>query len=217
MLPVPAPATARLLIGVPVWGGSIKGELCTPTGAALLRHFAGSFGSMPEMTVSRIGCGMGKKDFEAANCVRVFLGDDGAAAGSPNGFVTELSCNVDDMTGEAVGFASEIMLREGALDFFAIPVQMKKNRPGFILTCLCAEEDSDRMAALMLRHTTTFGVRKKRCERYMLDRTVTEDETPYGKIRVKHGTGYGVEKSKPEYEDIKAAAEKNGLPLSAVL
>lgn len=217
MLPVPAPATAKLLLGVPVYGGSIHGELCTPTGAALLRHFAGSFGAMPKMTVSRIGCGMGKKDFEAANCVRAFLGEDGVAAGSPNGSVTELSCNVDDMTGEAVGFASEIMLHEGALDFFAIPVQMKKNRPGFILTCLCAEKDSDRMAALILRHTTTFGVRKKLCERYMLDRTITEEDTPYGKIRVKHGTGYGVEKSKPEYEDMKAAAEKNSLPLSAVL
>lgn len=221
LLPVPAPATAFILKDVPVYGGNIRGELCTPTGAALLRHFAGSFGPMPRMTFSRIGIGMGKKDFEAANCVRAFFGDDGHAAGScaaisPNGRITELSCNVDDMTGEAVGFASEIMLREGALDFYTVPIQMKKNRPGFMLVCLCGEEDSDRMAALMLRHTTTFGIRKKLCERYTLDRTFTEQDTPYGKIRIKHGTGYGAEKIKPEYEDLKRAAEKNNLSLPEV-
>lgn len=226
LLPVPAPATAFILKDVPVYGGNIRGELCTPTGAALLRHFAGSFGPMPRMTFSRIGIGMGKKDFEAANCVRVFLGDDGYnadshaagshAANSPNGRITELSCNVDDMTGEAVGFASEIMLREGALDFYTVPIQMKKNRPGFMLVCLCGEDDSDRMAALMLRHTTTFGIRKKLCERYTLDRTFTEEDTPYGKIRIKHGAGYGAEKNKPEYEDLKKAAEKNNLSLPEI-
>lgn len=231
LLPVPAPATALILKDVPVYGGNIRGELCTPTGAALLRHFAGSFGPMPRMTFSRIGIGMGKKDFEAANCVRVFLGDDGHtagvhaagshaagshAAGSPNGRITELSCNVDDMTGEAVGFASERMLLEGALDFYTVPIQMKKNRPGFMLVCLCSEDDSDRMAALMLRHTTTFGIRKKLCERYTLDRTFTDEDTPYGKIRIKHGTGYGAEKLKPEYEDLKKAAEKNNLSLPEV-
>ncbi|MHB1151861.1 MAG: nickel pincer cofactor biosynthesis protein LarC [Eubacteriales bacterium] len=221
ILPVPAPATAVILKDVPVYGGNIRGELCTPTGAALLRHFAGSFGPMPRMTVSRIGIGMGKKDFEAANCVRAFLGDDGHAAGShaahsPNGRITELSCNVDDMTGEAVGFASEVMLREGALDFYTVPIQMKKNRPGFMLVCLCGEDDSDRMAALMLRHTTTFGIRKKLCERYTLGRTFTEEDTPYGKIRIKHGAGYGAEKCKPEYEDLKRAAEENNLSLPEV-
>ncbi len=216
ILPVPAPATAFILKDIPVYGGNIRGELCTPTGAALLRHFAGSFGPMPRMTVSRIGIGMGKKDFEAANCVRAFLGDDSHAAGSPNGRITELSCNVDDMTGEAVGFASEVMLREGALDFYTVPIQMKKNRPGFMLVCLCGEDDSDRMAALMLRHTTTFGIRKKLCERYTLDRTFTEQDTPYGKIRIKHGTGYGAKKLKPEYENLKRAAEENNLSLPEI-
>lgn len=216
LLPVPAPATALILRDVPVYGGNIRGELCTPTGAALLRYFADSFGPMPAMTYSRIGIGMGKKDYEAANCVRVFLGGDGETADTPNGRIIELSCNVDDMTGEAAGFASEIMLREGALDFFCVPVFMKKNRPGFMFVCLCDENDAGRMAALMLRHTTSFGVRKKLCERYTLDRTTTEKDTQYGKIRIKQGVGYGTGKSKPEYEDLKAAAEKNNLSISEV-
>ena len=133
ILPVPAPATAYLLKGVPVYGGSIRGELCTPTGAALLKHFVTRFGEMPVMETERIGYGMGKKDFEAANCVRAMLGRSEGSADE----VLELSCNIDDMTGEAAGFSMEQIIAAGALDVYTVPIGMKKSRPGILLRALC--------------------------------------------------------------------------------
>jgi uncharacterized protein (DUF111 family) len=185
------------------------------TGAALLKHFAHGFGPMPVMAVERIGYGMGTKDFGPMNCVRAFWGEEGQAGG-PNGEAVELSCNLDDMTGEAAGFVCELLLEHGALDVFTIPVQMKKGRPGFLLSCLCEAKDADRLAALLLRHTTTFGVRRYDCHRYTLERNVTTVETPYGPVRVKTGTGYGSTKSKPEYEDVAAAAKVHKIPLASV-
>ena len=120
ILPVPAPATAYILRDVPVYGGSVRGELCTPTGAALLKYFASRFGSMPVMKIQAIGYGMGKKDFEAANCVRAMLGESEAAADE----VCELSCNLDDMTGEAAGYAAERLFEAGALDVYTVPIGM---------------------------------------------------------------------------------------------
>ncbi|MEG1204960.1 MAG: nickel pincer cofactor biosynthesis protein LarC [Angelakisella sp.] len=216
ILPVPAPATADILRGIPCYGGEVKGELCTPTGAALLRHFVTQFGSMPPMTMEKIGYGMGKKDFEAANCVRAILGRDSGEAGA-NDCVTELCCNLDDMTGEAIGFACEQLLQGGALDVFTLPIVMKKSRPGQLLTCIVKPEDADRIAALLLRHTTTFGVRRRSCDRYILDRHMEELATPYGSIRVKTGRGYGVEKSKPEYEDLALAARQAQVSIGEVL
>jgi uncharacterized protein (TIGR00299 family) protein len=213
ILPVPAPATARLLQGIPGYGGSIKGELCTPTGAALLRHFVEEFGPMPPMRVAKIGYGMGKKDFAAAlNSVRAFLGESADAASQTNDTVVELRCNLDDMSGEAIAHATQKLLAEGALDVFTTPVQMKKSRPGVLLTCLCAPTEAEHFARLMLEHTTSFGVRKTLCERYILAREFTEKQTSLGNVRVKHGEGYGISKSKPEYEDIAALADKNGIP-----
>lgn len=217
-LPVPAPATARILRGIPIYGGMIRGELCTPTGAAILKHFADEFGGMPVMNVEDIGYGMGKKDFEAANCVRAFYGESGTeGTEGTNGEIAELSCNLDDMTGEALGFASEILFANGALDVFTIPVMMKKSRPGYLLTCVCRVSDSDRIAALMLKHTTTFGVRRKLCERYTLERSTKTLKTPLGEVRVKEGHGYGITKSKPEYEDAAQLAREHDLPLSDVI
>jgi len=230
VLPVPAPATAKILSGVPIYGGTIRGELCTPTGAALLRHFAGGFGEMPPMKLQGIGYGMGKKDFSAVNCVRALLGEaparetplgeasaerpaEGESLSGPNGKVTELSCNLDDMTGEALAFATQLLFEEGALDVFTQPIQMKKNRPGVLLTCICALEDADRLARLILLHTSTFGLRRKDCQRYTLDRTIREEETPFGRVRIKTGTGYGITKEKPEYEDLAAAAKNVGKTL----
>ena len=209
VLPVPAPATACILQGVPTYGGAIRGELCTPTGAALLKHFAARFGPMPEMSVEKIGYGMGKKDFEAANCVRVFWGETAAQA---NGQVAELQCNIDDMTGEALGHACRVLMQAGALDVFTMAVQMKKDRPGILLTCICREEDADDFAALMLRHTTTFGVRKSLWNRYVLNRDRQAFSTPLGEVRLKTGTGYGVRKAKLEYEDVATLAREHGLP-----
>lgn len=217
VLPVPAPAAAFLLRDVPVYGGTVAGELCTPTGAALLAHFADAFGPMPEMCGTQIGYGMGKKDFEAANCVRAFLGNSATGSeGGPNGQAAELRCNIDDMTGEALGYACRLLLREGALDVLVTPAQMKKDRPGQLLTVLCEPAEADRLAGVMLRATTTFGVRKTLCERYTLEREILEAETPYGIIRVKTGIGYGAEKAKPEYEDVAAAAERCGVPPALV-
>jgi uncharacterized protein (TIGR00299 family) protein len=206
VMPVPAPATAVLLRGVPVYGGEVRGELCTPTGAALLKHFVKEFAPLPPMSITKTGIGLGKKDFDPyCNCVRLFWGE---AAGGANDAVAELRCNLDDMTGEEIGFAAGVLFKEGALDVFATPVQMKKNRPGVLLTLLCPVADADRFAALMLKHTTTFGVRKTVCERYILERSVEKRVTPYGEIAVKTGRGYGVCKEKAEYDSV---AEKTGL------
>jgi len=218
VLPVPAPATAWLIAGMPVYSGAVKGELLTPTGAALLKHFVSEFMPMPLMTVSRIGYGMGKKDFEAANCVRAFLGETVAAGESgPNGRIAQLECNLDDMTGEAIAYATRRLLDAGALDVFATPIQMKKSRPGVKLSVLCGAEDADKFAALMLRHTSTLGVRKTLCERYTLARETRSVNTQYGDIRVKRASGYGICKSKPEFDDVAAAAEAAGVTFSEVL
>lgn len=216
ILPVPAPATAYILRDAPIYSGNVSGELCTPTGAAILKHFAKSFGPMPEMLVEKIGYGMGKKDFEAANCVRVFLSESAQQASGPNGQAAELRCNVDDMTGEAIGYACRLLLAQGALDVFVTPVQMKKDRPGSLITCICGISQADHFAELLLKNTTTFGVRKMVCDRYMLEREVREVDTPYGGIRVKSGYGYDVDKCKVEYADIAAAAVRLGLPLAQI-
>ena len=213
ILPVPAPATAYLLRGIPIYGGSIAGELCTPTGAALIKHFATEFGEMPVMTVSAIGYGMGKKDFPRANCVRALLGE----SEDPADVIVELRCNVDDMTGEAIGFALEQLLGSGALDAFTVPIGMKKSRPGVLITVLCREDRKDTMIRLLLKHTTTLGVREFPCQRYTLNRTVETVDTPYGPIRKKVSSGYGVRREKYEYEDLSKIAREQGLSIVELL
>ena len=210
ILPVPAPATAYLLREVPIYDGSIAGELCTPTGAALLKHFVTKFEAMPPMKVKAIGYGMGKKDFERANCVRAMLGE----TADPIGEILELSCNLDDMTGEALGFALERLLEAGALDAFTVPIGMKKSRPGVLLTVLCREADRETMVRLIFQHTTTLGIRESSCKRYTLERRVESINTPYGTIRKKCSFGYGVRREKYEYEDLAKAAKENGVSLS---
>ena len=179
ILPVPAPATAHILQGIPVYSTQVQGELCTPTGAALLKHFVKEFREMPVMTTSKIGYGMGKKDFERANCVRAFLGDT-AETGDE---IAELSCNLDDMTAEAIGFAEEALFEAGALEVYTIPVGMKKSRPGILLTCMCRREDEEKMVELLFRHTTTLGVREHISRRFTLKRREETVETAYGPVR----------------------------------
>ncbi|MCL2705960.1 MAG: LarC family nickel insertion protein, partial [Spirochaetaceae bacterium] len=205
--PVPAPATAYILKDIPAFGGNIQGELCTPTGAVLLKYFADDFLPMPQMSVQQIGYGMGKKDFKAANCVRVFLGESFLE-------VVELCCNLDDMTAEAVGFACKTLMDAGALDVFTTAVGMKKERPGILLTCICEVEKADMFAALLLKHTTTFGVRKSILSRYILERETKITETPFGKVRLKTGKGFGVIKSKLEYEDLATLAKEHNLSIN---
>ena len=213
VVPVPAPATAALLRGIPSYGGDILGELCTPTGAALLAHFAARFGPMPVMAAENIGYGVGKKEFPAANCVRAFLGDaqDGA-----DGEILELVCNIDDMTGEALAFACGQILDAGALDAYAVPGTMKKGRPGQVLTVLCAPERKDALIRAIFAHTTTNGLRARRCAKYFLRPRTETAQTPYGPIRIKRAEGYGASHRKPEYEDAAAAARRLGLPFRTV-
>ena len=206
VLPVPAPATAELLKGIPCYSGEIRGELCTPTGAALLRHFVKDFGPMPEMRVEHLGNGMGSKDFPQANCLRASLGESGET-------VVELCCNVDDMSGEAIGYALEQFMAAGALDAFWQSVGMKKSRPGTLLTVLCKPEDRERMLRQVFRLTSTLGIRESLCRRYILRREKGYVETPYGSVGIKQARGYGVERAKPEYEDLKALAEAAGCSL----
>lgn len=216
VLPVPAPATAFLLEGIPVATGDIAAELCTPTGAALLGTFAEGFGPLPAGTILGCGYGCGTKDFPRANCVRAFLLEEEGGAEGPNDAVTELKANIDDMTGEALGFAMDALLAAGALDVSYQPIQMKKNRPGVLLTCLCRPAEADRLAKEMLRHTTTFGVRRTDCTRYALSPASVTEHSPYGPVRRKEGIGYGVTKSKVEYTDMARIAREQNIPLSQV-
>lgn len=209
ILPVPAPATATILQDVPIYGGSIQGELCTPTGAALLKHFANSFGDMPVMRTSAIGYGMGKKDFPAANCVRALLGERSAASDD----VIELCCNIDDMTGEAIGYAFDKLFAAGALDVYTIPIGMKKSRPGHLLHVICREADKDALVRALFAHTTTIGIRENRFRRYTLDRRIETIETADGPVRRKCSTGYGVSREKFEHDDLARIADAQGLSL----
>ena len=207
ILPVPAPATAYLLKGVPVYGGSIRGELCTPTGAALLKHFVTRFGEMPVMETERIGYGMGKKDFEAANCVRAMLGRSEGSADE----VLELSCNIDDMTGEAAGFAMEQIFAAGALDVYTVPIGMKKSRPGILLRALCHGTEKEAVIRAMFGHTSTIGIRECRVGRYVLERRMETLHTPWGEVRRKISAGYGTERKKMEAEDLCRIARGKGV------
>ena len=212
ILPVPAPATALILEGIPSYGGQVRGELCTPTGAALLKHFASRFGDRPVMATAAVGYGMGKKDFEQANCVRAFLGESEGGREK----ITKLECNLDDMTGEEIGFAMEQLFSAGARDVYTQPIGMKKSRPGVLLSVICMPEDADRLASVMMKHTTTLGIRRQDLSRYALSRGIETVDTPYGEVRVKRSSGMGVDRCKPEYEDLAALAEKHGVPLDTI-
>ncbi len=217
-LPVPAPATAHILTGVPYTSGAANCELLTPTGAALLVHFADAFGPMPPLAVERTGLGLGHREVPGRlNGVRAFLGEEAggtrscaselggtrscASATGPNGRVAELRANIDDMTGEDLAFACDRLRTAGALDVSLAPLTMKKGRPGHLLIVLAPLDLADALAAAILRETSTFGVRRVDCARYELEREIVP-----GDVRVKVGRGYGVEKSKPEFADRAAHA-----------
>ena len=246
VLPVPAPATALLLKGIPSYAGRVNGEICTPTGAALIGHFTDRFAQMPAMQTTAVGYGMGTKNFEeAANCLRVFLGEEVKVSGAhgeaetpseprlhgtpsepdvrseektpaPNSTpktVTELSCNVDDMTGEEIGFASERLFAEGALDVYSIPIHMKKNRPGMLIRVMCRNEDKDKLVKAIFRYTSTIGIREAVLNRYILHRETEPVETDGGLLTRKHATGYDVSRAKFEYEDLAKLARERGCSL----
>lgn len=212
LVPVPAPATTHLLEGVPCYGGDIQGELCTPTGAALLTTFASRFGPMPPMVLEKTGYGMGKKEFPAANCVRAMLGHTQASENE----ILELVCNLDDMTPEALSFACQRLLEEGALDVYTLPGCMKKGRPGWQLVALCDSAHKDPLIHQVFALTSTTGLRVRTCEKHVLDYTITTRETPYGPVRVKKAQGYGVRRSKPEYEDMARIAREHKITLKQI-
>ena len=214
VMPVPAPATANLLSGVPVYGGAVQGELCTPTGAALLTSFADAYGPMPVMVTRAVGVGIGTKQFEQANCVRAFLGETAEEA---NGEILELVCNIDDMTPEALSFAAARLLEAGALDVYTTPGTMKKGRPGHVLTVLCAPEKEKALARRVLAETTTNGLRVRRCGKYFLAPGAGMVQTQWGPVKLKLARGYGITHVKPEFEDAAELARKHGVPYQAVL
>lgn len=209
LMPVPAPATEMLLHGIPMYSGQIQGELCTPTGAALLAHFVQDFGPMPALRVEKSGYGLGTKDFETANALRVLLGESGQRQDR----VLELVCNLDDMTPEALGFVQEELMARGALDAYTTHIGMKKNRPGIMLTCMCREAQREDMLQCLFRNTSTLGVREYVCDRYTLQRSQRTVETAYGPVRVKRAEGWGVCREKAEYEDLARIAREQGISL----
>ena len=214
VMPVPAPATANLLSGVPICGGTIQGELCTPTGAALLTSFADAYGPMPVMVTKAVGVGIGTKQFQQANCVRAFLGETVEEA---NGEILELVCNVDDMTPEALSFAASRLLEAGALDVYTLPGTMKKGRPGHVLTVLCVPEQEGELARRILAETTTNGLRVRRCGKYFLTPGAGMVQTRWGPVKLKLARGYGITHVKPEFEDAAELAREHDVPYQAVL
>lgn len=211
VLPVPSPAAAEILKGVPAYSNGINGELCTPTGAALLKCFADEFSSLPVMITEKIGYGIGSKEFETANCVRAFLGRS-----DNNESTVELACNIDDMTPEELAFACEVLLKNGALDVCQCPTVMKKSRLGTALSVLCSEKDKQKILELIFKHTSTIGVREYKINRYTLERHIEKVSTPIGDADVKISKGYGVIKKKVEFEHLKKLAEYNGLSVNDV-
>ncbi len=164
---------------------------------------------MPQMKITADGRGMGTKDFEKANCVRAFLGEEADKRET----VCEISCNVDDMTAEEIAFASERLFEAGAPEVFTIPVGMKKNRAGTLLTCIAREEDKEKIISCIFKHTSTIGVRVTPCERYVLQRHIEEVPTSLGNVRIKYSGGYGVKRMKAEYDDAAKIALEHNIPL----
>lgn len=207
VMPVPTPATALLLKGVPVYARGPETELTTPTGAAILAALCRGFGPMPAMTIERSGFGAGTRDFPGmANVLRVLVGQTSGARESVT--VAVLEANIDDSTPELLGHAMDKLLEAGALDVTLEPVYMKKQRPGVRISVLAAPEDQEKMAALLLEETTTIGVRFWQAERRVQPRTFVEVETPYGRVRMKV-TPAG---SAPEFEDCRRLAAACGKP-----
>ena len=212
VLPVPAPATQYILQDVPIYGGEIRGELCTPTGAALLKHFADRFGNMPILRTQAVGYGMGMKDFKWANCVRVTLGETEELTDK----IIELSAHVDDMTGEEIGFAAQQLFDAGAADVCITPIFMKKFRPASRISVICHESEREAMVRCMFKYTTTLGIRQAVLDRYILSRRIETEQTPYGEVRRKISSGYGVTREKPEFDDIARIAKEEGRSLRSV-
>lgn len=216
VLPVPAPATAELLLGVPLAESDETGELTTPTGAAIVGELGDRFGGMPAMTVEAIGCGAGTREGKRTpNILRVFTGELFPAATARDVVVIEAA--LDDITGEALAAALERILEAGAADAYATAIMMKKGRPGHLVTLIAAEEDEPAVLEALFRETSTIGARVTRTPRAILDREIRELPSPYGSFRAKVGRWRGkVTSAKPEFEDARKLAEDAGKPFKLV-
>lgn len=214
--PLPAPATAEILRGVPWRKLDIEGELVTPTGAAIIAEIASGFGPLPAMTVESIGYGAGKGDFGIPNALRVMIGEESVASPG-SGCVAVIETNIDDLNPEFYETAMERLFAAGALDVYMSPIQMKKNRPGTLLSVICDSESAESIADVVLAETSTFGVRISRWERICLDRRWEEVVTEFGAVRIKIGQRNGREiQASPEYEDCKRAATEHGVAVRRV-
>jgi uncharacterized protein (TIGR00299 family) protein len=220
VLPVPTPATARLLLGKPTYSTGVQKELVTPTGAAIVASVCEAFGPQPRMSVSAIGYGAGTADLEGQpNVLRLMVGESaetGATIGEET--VQVLEANLDDMNPQIYGYFQERALAAGALDVFATAVQMKKNRPGMLVTVLCQPADSERLTKLLFEETTTLGVRSHTAQRRVLPREWVKVATQFGEVRVKIARSNGrIQHAAPEFEDCRKLAEEKNVPLQRVM
>lgn len=218
-LPVPAPATAELIKGKPVYSTGVKGELLTPTGAAILTTLAHDFGPMPAMTVDRMGYGAGSSEPSIPNLLRIMVGE---AAAEFNGYQFEqiavAETNIDDMNPQMYDYLIERMLKMGALDVFLVPAQMKKNRPGILLTVTCSLDLVPAVADFIMKETTTIGLRWRIDNRLKADRDITEILTDFGTIKFKVArVGDRIINVAPEYDDCRRVARETGVPLKEVM
>jgi uncharacterized protein (TIGR00299 family) protein len=215
VFPVPAPATARLLTGVPIYSGAVQTELTTPTGALLVTAYAQSFGPLPQLRVSSIGYGAGDNDFrDHPNVLRLMVGDDEAAGAER---IVTIECEIDDMIAQLFGPLMERLYAEGALDVYYAPVQMKKNRPGTVVTVIAPPDRREQLSGVLFTDTTTIGVRYQEMFRERLEREIRPVETPVGTIRFKIARRAGsIVNASPEFEDCARAAAGHGLPIKDV-
>ncbi len=216
IMPVPAPATAELLAGVPLAATPETGELTTPTGAALLTTLAESFGAVPSMRLDSTGYGAGTREGGTRpNLLRVLVGTSMRPVGGDR--VTVLETNIDDCSAEVLGYCMERLLASGALDVYALPIQMKKSRPGHLLTALCRSGEAAAMERILFEETPTLGIRRREVDRVVMDRTVHEIATRFGAIRMKVGRWQDVVTTAPEFDDCRRAAEEHGVSLREVI
>lgn len=218
LMPVPAPATAKLLQGMPLAKAPVEAELVTPTGAAILATVVNEFTHLPAMTIERIGHGAGKKDFwEQPNILRVFVGTcEPVPLPNEHDTVTVLETNLDDTSPEVIGFCFDRLFAAGALDVYTMPIQMKKNRPGVLLSVIAPAEACAAIESILFRETGTFGIRRHTAHRSKLNREVVSIATQWGEIKAKRGWREGMTIVTPEYEDCARVAREHGVPLREV-
>ena len=216
LYPVPAPATLHLLRGVPIFSGPQQAEMVTPTGALLVAEYAAGFGTIPAMKVSAVGYGAGARDFaDTPNVLRVLIGE--ADATSPAASVVVIEADIDDMNPQIFGVVMDTLLAQGALDVYYTPIQMKKNRPGVLLTVVAPPDARERLTTTIFRETTTIGVRYREMARECLDRDEVTVQTPFGAVRVKVARRNGeILNASPEFDDCARIAREHGIPVKEV-